>query len=249
MLALEARQALDVGREDRVDEQAALAGLGVDAHDRVADGWERSATRSRSPSSWKRSKVRAASCTATSGSTRSRRPGDSGAVGVDEVGPQGVAAPLGDHLGGQDRRQRRPGRERHVGVPAVVVAGPAPRSPMPRRVVPAVEHEDLGVIVVETALQGVGGRELAEGAAEGDLLGRRDVLVAEEHDPPPQQGVRTSATAAVVERGGQIDAVDDGADRPGQRLDRDLSCRHRHSLYPTKRVGIGPAGSANSSRQ
>ena len=108
-------------------------------------------------------------------------------VGADEVGPQRVAAVGGHLLGGEDRRERRRRRERDVGVPAVVVTGPLRPVADAERIVTAVEHEDLGVFVVESALEGVGRGELTEGAAECDLLGRADVLVTKEHDAPAQQ--------------------------------------------------------------
>ena len=86
------------------------------------------------------------------------------------------------------------------------------------------------MIGVEAALQGVGRREVAEGAPEGDLLARRHVLVASEHDPPPQQGGADIGDDVVGQRRGEVHAMEHRTDRAGQRLDGELSRRHRRSL-------------------
>ena len=170
-------------------------------------GWRTgasAATRSR-PSSWKRSNVRAR---VVDGDERVDEAADARrqrAVGGDEVGPQRVTAALGDLLGGEDRGQRRALGERDVGVPAVVVARAGAAVADAEAVVAAVQHEDLRMVVVEPALQRMGRRQRSEAPTEGDELARRDVLVAEEHDPPAQQGAAHRGDRGVVERRREIE--------------------------------------------
>ncbi len=237
--------AVDVRREHGVDEQAPLTGLRVDADDGMAHRGHR-----RHPLAPALLEAVERPGRVVHGDQRievGAQAGGEGAIGGHEVGPQGVAAALRDLLGGQDRGHRRLGRERDVGVPAVVVARAVAAVADAQAVVLAVQHEDLGMLGVEAALQRMGRRELAEGPPEGDLLARRDVLIAQEHDPPAQQGRADVGDDLIRQRRGEVQAVEHGTGRPGQRLDGELSRRHPSSLCPTKRVGIATARSAQSS--
>ena len=59
--------------------------------------------------------------------------------------------------------------------------------------------------------------ELAEAAAEGDVLLARDLLVAEQQDAALEEGAMDLVELGVAERLGEIDALDFGAERVGQR--------------------------------
>ena len=72
---------------------------------------------------------------------------------------------------------------------------------------------------VDATAHGMGRRDLTEQSAEGDLLGGGDVLVAEEHDAPAQQGGADVGDGDPVERSGQVHAVDLGADERRRRPD------------------------------
>ncbi len=67
----------------------------------------------------------------------------------------------------------------------------------------------------------MGGSDLTEPGAEGDLLGVADGLVAEEHDLPAQQGGTDLGDRGVVELLAQVDAVNLGSGVPGKRPDVD----------------------------
>jgi hypothetical protein len=68
---------------------------------------------------------------------------------------------------------------------------------------------------------GVGVGQLAELPAEGDLLGVADLLVPEEHHPPPVEGAADGLHGGVVEGPGEVDAADLGAGATRQRADLD----------------------------
>ena len=144
-------------------------------------------------------------------------------VGVLEARPRGVAAHLGAGEHGEDRAERRGLEEGDVGVPP---AGP---------VLAAVDGQDLGVALDRRAARVPLG-ELAELAAEGGLLVVGEFLVAEEHDVVGVEGVPDGGHGGVVERPGQVDAGDLGADDRRERADLDpLASRHGTQCGPTGR--------------
>ena len=68
--------------------------------------------------------------------------------------------------------------------------------------------------------------ELAEVARERDVLGARDVLVAEEQHPVlEQQRADLRDEPGVARRDAEVDVGELGADRAGQRLDLDRAAR------------------------
>ena len=70
--------------------------------------------------------------------------------------------------------------------------------------------------IVEATDQRVGRGEFAEHAAEGDLLGGRKMLVAEEDDAVPYQGRANVGDRRRREFGLQVDAIDACPDRAGE---------------------------------
>ena len=64
--------------------------------------------------------------------------------------------------------------------------------------------------------------QLAEAAREGDVLLGGDVLVAEEDDLELQQRAMDLVEGLVVDRLGQVDAAELGADRRAQRLNAEM---------------------------
>ena len=73
-----------------------------------------------------------------------------------------------------------------------------------------VEHDDFGKML-EMRNERVDA-DLPEPAAEGEMLFGRDVLVAEEDDLAVHQRVVDGGHGRVVERPGEIDAANFGAD-------------------------------------
>ena len=59
--------------------------------------------------------------------------------------------------------------------------------------------------------------ELAEPAAEGDVLLARDLLVAKQQDAALEEGAVDLVELGVAERLGEIDALDLGAERVGKQ--------------------------------
>ena len=88
--------------------------------------------------------------------------------------------------------------------------------PFPPRI-RLVEHEQLGIVPVLRHEGRVA--ELAEPATERDVLGRRDVLVAEEDDEVLEEGLLDRRDLVGRELLPEVDAGDLGADRRGERLD------------------------------
>ena len=148
-------------------------------------------------------------------------------VGADEIGPQRVATD-GRHLtGGEHRRHRRLCREGHIGVPPVVVARRLRSITDAERVVLAVEHQHLGVLVVEPRHERMSGRQVAERSAEHDELARREVLVADEdHAPYCNNASRDGGESLWSERSGQIEVTQLGPDRGGHGFDGRLHAHH-----------------------
>jgi len=142
-----------------------------------------------------------------------------GRVCVDEVGPQCVAAAGRDLAGGKDGAHWGTLGERDVGVPPVVVAGAIAAAADTQRVVAAVQHQHLWVLIVESAKQGMGWCEVTEIASEGHLLGRSDVLVADEDDAEVEQRGSDRSNLRRTQRGGEVDATDYGTQGAGERLD------------------------------
>ena len=119
------------------------------------------------------------------------------------IGPQGVAADLGDDERAQHREDRRTLDEGDVGVPVV---GAGARN---------------GVEVEELALLGELGQgrmaqgQRAEPGREGDLFSRPDRLVPEEDHPVGEKLLADGRDIAVVETG-EVHPGDLGSDAPGQ---------------------------------
>ena len=140
-------------------------------------------------------------------------PSDSDSYASCWLAQMRVAA-VGRHLERvQDRRERRLGQEREVGVPQA-----AERVALSLRRL-AHHGDDLGV---------VGGRldeghraERAEAAAERDLLVGREALAAEEQHLVVEDRAADLGDDVVVEVVGQVDAADDRAARPRDRFDGD----------------------------
>src|SRR5690606_17711951 len=80
------------------------------------------------------------------------------------------------------------------------------------------DDEDLRVAGQQELAQHVD-LQLAEAAAEGDVLFRGQVLVAEDHYAVIQMGAMHTGEIGVVERAGQVDADDLGAEHGVQRTD------------------------------
>ena len=81
------------------------------------------------------------------------------------------------------------------------------------------------------------GAELAEAAAEGDLLVGIQVLSAEEQDLVLVEGRPERGDGPVVERPAQVEAVDLGPEDAGDRLDLERRRRHRHPSRALTRWG------------
>ena len=79
------------------------------------------------------------------------------------------------------------------------------------------DQQQLGIVGVTIPRQGVVPVELAEAAAEGDVLLARNLLVAEQQDAAFQELRMDLVEFVVAERLGEIDALDLGAERVGQR--------------------------------
>ena len=110
----------------------------------------------------------------------------------------------------EHRPARRPRRVAHVAVPVLAGAADADR--------PAVlghvgDDDDLRAAGHAPALAENVEFDLAEAAGEGDLLRGRDSLVAEEDDAMLVIGALDRGEGRIVERPGQIDAADLGAER------------------------------------
>jgi hypothetical protein len=146
-------------------------------------------------------------------------------VGERHVGPGRVAAhgrALDAAQHAAERRLLAPGG---VGVPAVLVA-------IDRRVRRLVDAHQPRVLRIAAGHRVI--FELAEVAREGDVLGARDVLVAEEQDlVREQQRADLGDQRRVARRHAQIDIGELGADRAGERLDPDR---------PVQRAGVDDGG-------
>ena len=81
--------------------------------------------------------------------------------------------------------------------------------------------------------------ELAEAAAEGDVLLARDLLVAEQQDAALEEGAVDLVELGVAERLGEIDALDLGAQGMAQRTERK---RHGDPFYGLSPYHAPPKG-------
>jgi hypothetical protein len=84
--------------------------------------------------------------------------------------------------------------------------------------------------------------ELAEAAAEGDVLLARDLLVAEQQDAALEEGAMDLVELGIAERLGEIDTLDLGAQDVAQRTEG-----KRHGDLFTKWTSImrAPTGARN----
>ncbi len=147
-------------------------------------------------------------------------------IGRHQAGEEGVAAIGRDLDAVEDRVAVRVGDEGDVDVPSLVV----PRRPGAGRagVVggPALAIfvdaplPDLGMVLKPLGDR-MGGGQGAEGAAESLELVVAQVLVPEEHDPPPVQGVLDLLEGRRVDGPAEVDAGNLRADGRGHRLDDD----------------------------
>jgi hypothetical protein len=78
------------------------------------------------------------------------------------------------------------------------------------------DQQQLGIVGMAVARQVVVPVELAEAAAEGDVLLARDLLVAEQKDAALQERAMDLIELGVAERLGEIDALDLGAEGVAQ---------------------------------
>src|SRR5215471_3326169 len=70
------------------------------------------------------------------------------------------------------------------------------------------DQQQLGIVGMAVARQVVVPIELAETAAEGDVLLARDLLVAEQQDAALQEGAVDLVELGVAEGLGEVDALD-----------------------------------------
>jgi hypothetical protein len=157
-------------------------------------------------------------------------------IGGLQVGPLGVAADVGHHVGAQDGHGRGVHRGGHVGMPAGEVAVlPAFHLLAEVRAVsllvpPGIDGEDLVVAVGRRLVVRVRVGERPELPSEGDLRRVVEMLVPEEDDLVPVQGVLQLPDRFRRQRASDVDAGDVRADMPGHRLDYDhrgfLQCGH-----------------------
>ena len=172
-------------------------------------------------------------------------------VGGGEVGPLRVAAVRRHDEAPQDRRHRRLGHERDVGVPAALDRRAAGLVAAPGTARLVVEQQDLGVVGERRQQRRVAGDELAERPAEREVLLLGEGLVAEEHDLPLEQrgadgGDRLGRELA------EVDAVDLGADVAGHRAHVEPEVAAgvvdgRHRIPPDRSPGPVP-GSVEARR-
>ena len=123
----------------------------------------------------------------------------------DRVGPQRVAAHLGDDHRPQDGKGGWPLDEGHVGVPVVG-----------RRSSPRVEIEEGGVGPVG-GQGGVGSGHRSEAAGEGELLIGFEVLARKEGNPVSDDGRSDLTDGVFGQCRAQVDALDDRPDAGGER--------------------------------
>ena len=139
-----------------------------------------------------------------------------GGVGGLEIREGGVTPSRRNHLGLQQRAQRRGRHERHIGVPGVVLVlvpiagiGPGPGG---------VDLQHLG-LVGQAGHDRMGRRELAEALGERHQLGRRKVLAGQEDDLVLDQGGPYSGHGVGWQRPTALDPAQHRADRAAQPLD------------------------------
>jgi hypothetical protein len=87
-------------------------------------------------------------------------------------------------------------------------------------------------------------RELAEEAAEGLLLIRGEVLVPEEDHLAVDERVVHLLEGGLVERAGEVDAVDDGPDVGRELLDGQARVSHAGLLWARSCPAPGASSSA-----
>ena len=80
--------------------------------------------------------------------------------------------------------------------------------------------------------------QLAEAAAEGDVLLRSEALAAKENHAVLDQRLADFAEYAVVEFLRQVDAGDLGAERPRNRVNLDRAVGHGRLLRRVRIVGV-----------
>jgi hypothetical protein len=78
------------------------------------------------------------------------------------------------------------------------------------------DQQQLGIIGMAITRQVVVPVELAEAAAEGDVLLAGDLLVAEQKDAALEEGAMDLVELGVAERLGEVDALDFGAEGVAQ---------------------------------
>jgi hypothetical protein len=222
-LALLGGDVEDVAGEAGVHVQRPLAGLGVDPHDRVVGDQQLVALAL--AGGGEVAGPRLARAVAVLGPQRVGQPLErrgQALVGGDQAGPGGVAADLGHDVGPQDRGEGRVDRRGHVRVPAHQAVGGGP-DVLVLRVAGGepgdVDRVDLGVAVGRGVVVGMRVGQLAEVAAEPDLAAVVEVLVAEEQHPVAQERRPDRGHGGLVERLGDVEPGDLGADVAGDRAD------------------------------
>jgi hypothetical protein len=149
------------------------------------------------------------------------------------VGEQRVAAGGRQFLRMQHRAEARPVLVRQVGMPEV--AGVAQADGL--AVLADVRHDEhLGLRRQLELAQHVD-LQRAPAAAERDLLRRRDVLVAEHEDVVRQVGAVQAREVVGVEREGEVEAHDLGAERRVERNDVEALAGLQYGGHGMDRVG------------
>ena len=219
----------EVGGE-RVDEQHLFAGLGVRAHHRVLGVGElrlqRMAFLDRHRGAEARFDAVARAQTGDLGLDVLGQP----LVGQHHVGPHRVAADRRALDAAQHAAERRHLAPGGVGVPGVLVA-------VVGRVGRLVDAHQARIVRIAAGDRVV--LQLAEVAGERDVLGARDVLVAEEqHAMLQQQGADLRDQRRVARSDAKVDVGQFGADRAGELLDPDRSLQ-RLGADDGRRAGCG----------
>ena len=133
------------------------------------------------------------------------RRGGAGELGIAERQPEQV----GDFARVEHGPARRPRRVAHVAVPVLAGAADADRLAVLGQV---RDDDDLRSVRYAPALAENVELDLAEAAREGDLLRWRDILVAEKDDAMLVIRTLDRGEGRIVERLGQIDAANLGAE-------------------------------------
>jgi hypothetical protein len=161
-------------------------------------------------------------------------------VGLVHIREHRIAADRRDGNAAQQRTERGHRRERHVGVPemASVLGGRR----LAVRLWDVGDQQQLGIVGMAVTRQALVPVELAEAAAEGDVLLARDLLVAEQQGAALEEGAVDLVELGIAERLAEIDALDLGAQGMAQRTE---GGRHRDLFTKWTSIMRAPTGARN----